>query len=137
MVTAAAKKRGPGAAINAGSTKSPPTPPPRVYQVIPTNSSSDNLPPCSMDNSINEWDLKQAHHQGRLDRFTVMETPEGEFFVVAHVHGKTWYVVTRRVRTVPRIWVNLHRLNSNLREQFPLIHWELKRNRKIPPQGTH
>ncbi len=46
--------------------------------------------------------------------------------------GKEWYLTTRRVRTHPKIYKDLNRLNDYLKETFPHISFELLRNQKIP-----
>ena len=93
------------------------------------------LPACTPANSVTENDLKIGDQQGFLQSFTVMETTEG-YYIVAMMHGKNWYVVTRRVRTQPRMYQNLHRLSETLKEQFPKFGFTLLRDREIPDPDT-
>jgi hypothetical protein len=92
---------------------------------------SHPLPACTPANSVTENDLKIGDQQRFLKGFYVMETPTG-FYIVAKMHGRNWYVVTRRNRAQPRMYQNLHRLNESLREQFPNMGYELIRDRAMP-----
>ena len=93
------------------------------------------LPACTPANSLTENDLKIGDQQGFLTSFTIMETPEG-YYIVASLHGKNWYVVTRRMRNQPRMYQNLHRLSESLKEQFPKLGFTLIRNRDLPDPNT-
>ena len=93
-------------------------------------------PPCSLANSILESDLEISVQQQTLEKFKVMETPEG-FYVIAQflwAEGKEWYLTTRRKRTEPRIFKDLKRLNDHLKETYPTDGFELFRNQRLPPR---
>jgi hypothetical protein len=100
------------------------------------------LNPCSSVNSMLESDLDDTVKQGHLRRLKLMETPEGEFFIVVEkwvddekTRFKEWYLCTRRDRTIPKIFMDLTRLNDHLRGLFPEQGFDLRRQQLLPGQG--
>lgn len=96
-----------------------------------------NLTPCSAATSMLEADLELATEQQTLTKLTIAETAGG-FYVVARVRwaaDKDWYLTTRRDRTRPRLFKDLHKLNDLLRESYPTARVELLRNQDLPAPG--
>ena len=96
------------------------------------------LQPCTTDNSLLSADLSNAAIQKTLDKINVMETPRG-FYVVVQIKWsglKDWYLVTRRNRREPKIFMDLKRLNEHLLEICPSTDFELIRKMDFPPPSA-
>ena len=73
------------------------------------------------ESSILETELARAADQDRLDAVRIIETADG-FIVVVDVHTRTTdtvFLATRRAPDKPRVFKDLERLNTMLREMYP------------------
>jgi len=96
------------------------------------------LQSCTIDNSLLSAELSNAAIQKTLDKITVMETLSG-FYVVVQIKwsgSKDWYLVTRRNRNEPKVFMDLKRLNDHLLEICPSIGFELIRKMNFPPPSV-
>ena len=109
---------------------------------------------CTPANSVLENHLALAAKMNIIDRLIVVETRDGffvkasfadrqnvmrslkteglseDYYVLAQllsVPGKEWYLTTRRIRTEPRYFKDLSRLNDHLREAYPTERYEVTR----------
>ena len=76
-----------------------------------------DMPDCS----ILENELARVAEQEKIDGFKIIETADG-FYVVASIKARkpeSLYLSTRREPEQPRLFRDLERLNSLLRELYP------------------
>jgi len=77
------------------------------------------LDPVGHENTVTETEMRDYASRGMVTSTDVMQTPDGEYFVVLTLYGhrkKEWYLTTRRERTRPRMFQNLEKLNMLLCE---------------------
>jgi hypothetical protein len=73
------------------------------------------------DSSILETELARVADQNKIDAVRIIETADG-FSVVVDVQARdadTMFLATRREPDTPRVFKDLERLNTMLRELYP------------------
>lgn len=104
-----------------------------------------DIPPCGLENSVLEPDLRGAAVQGVIADIDVMETalvsqkgqvlPEFAYFISVRMKwsgSKRWYLTTRRYRDRPRLFKHIATLNEMLRDVAPTMTVTLHRGAELP-----
>ena len=106
-----------------------------------------DLPPCGLENSVLEPELRDAAVQGVISSIDVLETvgaskkgpPEFAYFIVVRMRwsgSKRWYLTTRRHRDRPRAFKHIATLNEMLRDLAPTMTVTLHRGADLPPSAA-
>lgn len=93
---------------------------------------------CSPDTSITETELRRAVQEKKVKRLALIEVKTGFFLIafVVRIGGvQGLYVTTRRERYEPRVWRNLERMNTWLKELAADLNVVIVRKQKLPPRG--
>jgi hypothetical protein len=89
----------------------------------------------TVENSLLEYDLKQHMTENNVRSVRVMETPIGFYILVRcwKPIKREYFLCARRNQTIPKLFVNLNRVNKYLRQNAMTAHLVVIRDQPVPP----
>jgi hypothetical protein len=89
----------------------------------------------TVENSLLEYDLKQHMTENNVRSVRVMETPIGFYILVRcwKPIKREYFLCARRNQTIPKLFVNLDRVNKYLKQNAITAHFVVIRDQPVPP----
>lgn len=89
----------------------------------------------TVENSLLEHDLKQHMTEENVRSVRVMETPIGFYILVRcwKPIKREYFLCARRNQTIPKLFVNLDRVNKYLKQHAITAHFVVIRDQAVPP----
>lgn len=75
------------------------------------------------ENSVVDADVALMSKKGVITEFNIIEHAQGGFYITMRLNWRPEliHLATRRIRTEPRLFMDLGRLVKHIREEYPLI----------------